>query len=177
MKKNFILLFAIGCLLTEYSQGQTRFFTGLNFNYTGGTEERFLFFNPHFGYNLNEHMAVVAGVTLSQTEDKYKEETTKAYGFAAEFRYGWSIGDHAGFFVAPGGRYESSTDDYDLKTEFYRIEIAPAVSFQFANRWTITAKFASLGYQSETTGELEPIEKYGLDLSMNSLSFGLDLHF
>ncbi len=177
MKKLFTLL--VICFIANFSlSAQYKYFVGGQLGFHSNKNESYFGIKPNVGYILNDHMILVGEVGISSTTDKSLATDVKSSTFdlGVALRYGWKAGDNAFVFLAPGVQISNGKDD-GVKSSKYGVNIRPGVSYQLAPRWSMTAHYGSLGYDSEKQGSSKAVGTFGLDLDMNTLLFGLNFHF
>lgn len=177
MKKLFTLL--VICFIANFSlSAQYKYFVGGQLGFHSNKAESYFGIKPNVGYILNDHMILVGEVGISSTTDKSLATDVKSSTFdlGVALRYGWKAGDNAFVFLAPGVNISNGKQG-DIKDSAFGVNIRPGVSYQLAPRWSMTAHYGSLGYNSVKFGKADAVGTFGLDLDMNTLLFGLNFHF
>jgi hypothetical protein len=177
MKKLFTLL--VICFIANFSlSAQYKYFVGGQLGFRSNDAQSYFSVLPNVGYILNDHMILVGEVGFSSTTDKntVKDIKSNTFDLGVALRYGWKAGDNAFVFLAPGVNI-SNGKVADVKNSAFGVNIRPGVSYQLAPRWSMTAHYGSLGYDSVKLGDGDAVGTFGLDLDMNTLDFGLNFHF
>ncbi len=183
MKKQFyILLLAFVALTLTKVQAQGSF-VGLDLGFSSTSDVGSSFnIGPTYGYKLSSTMQIVAGVnfgseTIKRTPD---DEKISSLGIGAEFRYGTRPADNFFLFGALGVRYNSGKREIgnnESDQSAFSVGIRPGIDYMFNDKWSITSYFGFLGLDSETVGDADAVNTFGLDLSMSTLGFALFYHF
>ncbi len=176
--KNLLTLVAI-CLFTSLSvSAQYKYFVGGQLAFSSNDAESNFGIKPNIGYVLNDNMVLVGEVGFSTSTDKSGVTDIKSndFGLGLALRYGWKAGDDAFVFIAPGVNFGNGKIG-DIKHSNFGVNIRPGVSYMLAPRWSMTAHYGSLGYDSVKHGDADAVGTFGLDLNMNTLDFGLNFHF
>ncbi len=132
---------------------------------------------PEVGYNFNEKWTVGLGVGYTS----YGEDMN-AFGVNPYVRYFLARENRFGFYLQGDIKYVSQswttdpiTEDIntDKSSNYMSFGIMPGVSYMISSKFGINSSFGFLGYSNVKDGD----GIFGLDLSAQTLNFGLTYNF
>ncbi len=184
MKKQLLLLVLFMGIFSAMNAQDKKMMLGVDLGFSSNDAHSSFNLGPSFGYWLNENSAIVVGINFgSATLKGATDLKNSSFSGGAEFRYGWSMGDMAFLYIAPGIEFGSVDNEFDedgpnaYKGTTLDIRAALGATYKIADAWSLDARFGRIGYASETPDGGEAFGTFGLDLSMSTLSFGLWYHF
>ena len=144
---------------------------------------------PEIGYTLTENVGL--GINLGYGQDKIDasgdSETGLSVGDKLNFqtftvapfvRYTYLRSNIVGLFVDGTIGYTYGKDkDSDTKYNSYEAGFRPGVSLNASSRVAFIAKVGFLGYQHTKAGDDNKYNKYGLDLDLSNVQFGVNVYF
>lgn len=151
---------------------------------------------PEIGYTLTENVGL--GISLGYGQDKIDagrdSETGLSVNGKVDFqtftvapfvRYTYLRSGIVGLFVDGTIGYTYGKDKSknklgektDVKYNSYEAGFRPGVSLNASSRVAFIAKVGFLGYQYTKAGDNNKYNKYGLDLDLSNVQFGVNVYF
>lgn len=144
---------------------------------------------PEIGYTLTENVGL--GINLGYGQYKITDGQVNNIGLvvgdklnfqtftvAPFVRYTYLRSNIVGLFVDGTIGYTYGKDkDSDTKYNSYEAGFRPGVSLNASSRVAFIAKVGFLGYQHTKAGDDNKYNKYGLDLDLSNVQFGVNVYF
>jgi opacity protein-like surface antigen len=180
MKKQLLLLVLfMGLFATSYAQDK-KMFAGVNLDIASKKDVSSDFgISPKFGYWLSDNSAIVGRVGFASHTDKGATDVvTTAFSIGAQLRYGWHMGDHTFFYLAPGVNFGSVKNDTPnaKATTTFTVDLTPGVDYMLGDSWSINAEIGLLKFVS-TSFDGNSNSDFTVHTNMDAISFGLWYHF
>lgn len=137
---------------------------------------------PRVGFFVSDNIAVGGRLAYTSNTD-FSENKTNTFEIGAFGRWYATPASQFSIFVEAGIDYMTSSFEPDggdeAKTNGFGIGVRPGISYFLSDSWAIEAMIGELGYSTEKPDEddAESTDTFGLNLNMESISFGVIYKF
>jgi hypothetical protein len=144
-------------------------------------------FGPVFGYNVNDMITVGIGLLYSSNitdPPGASKTTTTAFNVMPFARYNHKAGDkltvYGEFDLSIGSGKTKSENQFgsgESKNSSLGISVGPGLDYMLSDRFSISAMWGALNYNSIDNKDVNKSSSFGLGLDLSSVSFALNYHF
>lgn len=131
---------------------------------------------PEFGYILSDNLG--AGISIGGGHRNVTGGEQNFYKVSPFLRYTFLKGDIGGLFVDGGFGYSwSKYVNGGAHGHTWEVGLKPGVAINVSNKVAILGKFGHLGYEYNKYAADAKSDKFGFDLHMDNVEFGINFRF